>query len=117
MQEPKRANFTDRLSAQAEAKKAMLAKFKPKPMVAAADFQTREERRQAELAAVRAAREAEKQSAREAQLAAQQAQHQTAAELEQLDLDAKRSERKERKAQLKAEAKAKREAKSAERRR
>ena len=117
MQEPKRANFTDRLTAQAEAKKAMLAKFKPKPMVADPDFQSRENRRQAELAAVRAAREAERQAAREAQIAAQQAAHQTAAEIEQMELEAKRAERKERKAQLKQDAKAKREAMAAERRR
>ena len=117
MLEPKRSNFNDRLNAAAEAKKAMLAKFKPKPMVSDPDFKSREERRLAEVEAVRAAREAEREAARKAQIEAQQAMRQATIEAELSELDAKRAERKERKAQLKADARAKREAKSADRRR
>ena len=116
MQEPKRSNFNDRLSAAAEAKKARLAQFKPKPTIPDPEFKSREERRLAELEAVRAAREAEREAIRKAQAEAQAAVQQASLDAELNELDAKRAERKERKAQLKAEARAKREAKSADRR-
>jgi len=54
----KNTGFADRISAQQEAKKAMLAKFKAKPTVQDPDFDKREELRAAELEAVRAARAA-----------------------------------------------------------
>jgi len=94
----------DRQKAAAEAKQAMLAKFKPKPMVTDPEFERRAEIRAAELEAVRAERAAAKEAARQAAL-----------EAEQLVLDAKRSERKERKALTKAEQKAKRDARYAAR--
>ncbi len=94
----------DRLRAAADAKKAMLAKFKPKPMVTDPDFEQRGEKRAAELEAVRAARAEVKEAARLA-----------AAEAEAAAMDAKRSERKERKALTKAEQKAKRDARYAAR--
>jgi len=50
----KNTGFSDRISAAAEAKKAMLAKMKPKPTVTDPDFDKREELRAAELEAVRA---------------------------------------------------------------
>ena len=60
----KNTGFADRISAQQEAKKAMLAKFKPKPAVQDPDFDKREELRAAELEAVRAARAEAKEKAR-----------------------------------------------------
>ena len=39
------ANFADRLTAAAEAKKAQLERFKPKPAAPAAEFVSRQERR------------------------------------------------------------------------
>lgn len=116
MQEPKMSSFNERAAASAEAKKALLAKFKPKPTVADPDFKSREARRQEELEVVRAARQAEREALRQAQAEAQQAQQQATIDAELDELDAKRKERKERKALAKAEARAKREAKSAGRR-
>ncbi len=59
-------NFNDRLSAAAEAKKARLAKFQPKPTVTDPDFELRHAEREAELEAVRAARAAERQAKKDA---------------------------------------------------
>lgn len=59
-------SFEDRLAAQAESKKAMLEKFKPKPAVRETPFVDREAQRQAELEKIRA----ERQAAREAKKAA-----------------------------------------------
>ena len=56
--------FSDRLAAQAEARKALLAKFKPKPTVTAEVLETREQRKARELEEVRAKRAAEKEAAR-----------------------------------------------------
>jgi hypothetical protein len=55
--------FDDRLKAQQEAKKALLAKFKPKPMVTASEPPAdRELKRRQELEALRAQRQAEKEA-------------------------------------------------------
>jgi hypothetical protein len=62
--QPKNTGFADRLSTAAEAKKALLEKFKPKPMVIADHLEDRETRRKAELQAVRAQRAEEKETAR-----------------------------------------------------
>ena len=104
MKDPLKTGFSDRLSAQAEAKKALLAKLKPKPMVQAPVFESREAIRARELEAVRAVRAAAKEESRQAAEAVRQA-----------ELDAKRDERKERKALTKAEQKARRDAKYAAR--
>jgi hypothetical protein len=104
MFEPKKAGFSDRLTTAAEAKKALLAKFKPKPTIPDPDFKSREEIRAAELETVRQARAEAKAAARQAVLDAEQA-----------ELEAKRGERKERKALTKAEQKAKRDARYAAR--
>jgi hypothetical protein len=104
MKDPLKTGFAERLSAQQEAKKALLAKLKPKPMVQAADFESREVIRQRELEAVRQARAEAKEIAR------QEAEAREAAELA-----ARRNDRKERKALTKAEQKAKRDAKYAAR--
>ena len=104
MKEVKQSKLDDRLTAAADAKRAMLAKFKPKPMVADPAFEDRGTIKAAELEAVRAARAAAKEAARQAALDAEQA-----------ELDAKKSQRKERKALSKAEQKAARDARYAAR--
>jgi Family of unknown function (DUF6481) len=104
MKDPLKTGFADRLSAAAEAKKALLAKMRPKPTVTAPVFESREEIKARELAAVRQARAEAKEEAR---LAAEAAELAT--------LEAKRGDRKERKALTKAEQKAKRDAKYAAR--
>ncbi|HEY9216827.1 MAG TPA: DUF6481 family protein [Phenylobacterium sp.] len=83
-------SFEDRLAAQAEAKKAMLEKFKPKPAVRETPFVDRDAEKRAELERVRA----ERQAARDAKKAA-------AAEIERQKLEA---EAKEREAQVASRA-------------
>ncbi|UAL10283.1 DUF6481 family protein [Caulobacter segnis] len=100
----KNTGFADRISAQQEAKKAMLAKFKAKPTVQDPDFDKREEQRAAELEAVRAARAEAKEKARLEALARE----------EEL-MAAKRAERKERKAIEAAEMRVRKEEKAKER--
>lgn len=107
--------FSDRLQAQADAKKALLARFKPKPTVTDPNFERRDEIKAQQAEAARLAREAEKQ-AREAEKAAKQ----EAARLEALrraeeELESKRAERKQRKALTKAEQQAKRDLRKAAR--
>lgn len=108
--------FSDRLAAQAEARKALLEKFKPKPAVQAENFETREQRKARELAEVRARRAAEKEAALQAKLKAEEEARIAMENDEELMLSLKRDERKARKAAAKAEARAKREMKSAARR-
>jgi len=104
MKDPLKTGFAERLTAQQEARKALVAKLKPKPMVVAPVFESREAIRERELAAVRQARAEAKEKARLEALAKELAA-----------LEAKRGERKERKALTKAEQKAKRDAKYAAR--
>ena len=104
MKDPLKTGFTDRIQAAKEAKLALVAKLKPKPTIVAEVFESREEIRARELAAVRQARAEAKEAARLAAEAAEAAA-----------LEAKRGERKERKALTKAEQKAKRDAKYAAR--
>jgi hypothetical protein len=118
----KQTSFSDRQQAAAEAKKAMLAKFKPRPAAADPNFVHREQRLAAEREAARAARELAKEEVRKAAQAKAEARRlaeEQAAEVRRLallnDADAqlalKREERKARKAEAKADARAKREAK------
>jgi hypothetical protein len=100
----KNTGFADRISAQQEAKKAMLAKFKAKPTVQDPDFDKREEQRAAELEAVRVARAEAKEKARLEALARQEA-----------IMAVKRAERKERKTQEAAEMRVRKEEKAKER--
>jgi Family of unknown function (DUF6481) len=115
MNEFQRTGFAERLKTAADAKQALLAKMRPKPTVAATDFQPRVAAREIELAKVREARAEDKanrkQAAAEAAEAARLADEAAAANV----LDAKRGERKERKALSKAEQKAKRDARYAAR--
>lgn len=102
------ARFSDRLKRQAEARQAMLAKFKPKPTVTNTDAPTRAEEREQALQEVRARRAEAKAAKKQAALDAIEATRLTGEAAIQAELDAKRAQRKERKALAKAEAKAKR---------
>ena len=104
MKDTLKTGFADRLTTAAEAKKAQLAKFRPKPMAPDPAFEERLAARAAEKEAVRAERAAAKEAIRQAALASAEAIE-----------AAKRGERKERKALSKVEAKAKRDARYAAR--
>lgn len=108
MNEVQRTGFSERLKTAADARKALLANFRPKPAVTAVEFQPRAERRKAELEQVRLDRAEAKAAKKQAALDALEAARQTDEALAAAALDAKRGERKERKALTKAEAKAKR---------
>lgn len=115
MTELQKTGFAERLKAAAEAKQALLAKFKPKAAVTDPLFEQRGAMRAAELQEVRSQRADAKAAARQAVLDAQDAARQQAVDAEAAVLHAKRGERKERKALTKAEAKAKRDARYAAR--
>jgi hypothetical protein len=115
MFEAKDTTRADRLHTAAEAKKAQLAKFKPKPAVQDPHFAERGAKRAAEVEAVRQARSAAKEAARQAKADAEEAARRTVIEAEEAELAAKRGERKERKMLTKAEAKAKRDVRYASR--
>lgn len=104
-------DFTDRQAAARAAKQAILAKFKPKPTVQAAEPIDREAERAARVEAIRARRAAEKAAKEEAKLRARAAEVQAKLEAESSEDAARRAERKARKADAKAAARAKREAK------
>ena len=108
--------FSERLAAQAEARKALLEKFKPKPTVVAQVLETRETRKARELEDVRAKRAADKEAVR---LAKEQAVVEARLAIEndeELMNQLKREDRKARKAQAKSDARDKREMKSQMRR-
>jgi len=107
--------FADRLKTASEAKKALLAKFQPKPTVTDPLFHERAAMKAAEVEKARQARAEAKAAAKQAALDAQEAKRQEQIALEAAELDAKRGERKERKQLSKAEAKAKRDARYAAR--
>ena len=98
MNDTKGAKLADRLKTAAEAKQALLAKFKPKPAVADPLFAERGVEEAAELKAVRAERQAVRAVKKEAAAVA-----------------GERAERKRAKAPTEAEAKDKRDAKYAAR--
>jgi predicted house-cleaning NTP pyrophosphatase (Maf/HAM1 superfamily) len=108
--------FSERLAAQAEARKALLEKFKPKPTVVAEVFETREQRKARELEEVRAKRAADKEAVRLAKEKAEEEARIAMENDEELMLQLKRDDRKARKAAAKAEARNKREMKSQMRR-
>jgi hypothetical protein len=121
--QPKNSTFSDRQAASVAAKKALLEKFKPKPMVVAEAPINHEAERLARLEAVRAARQAEKEARQrareEAVAAAEQARIEAEAAAERARLEAehmsdaqKRAERKERKKAVKEAAKAKKDTRS-----
>jgi hypothetical protein len=91
-----KTTFGDRLEAAAEAKKAMLAKFKPLPTVTDPDFDKREAEREAEREAIRAARAAEKQAKKDAVAQAEQTRLDAEAKVrEEADSQRKSSQRAE----------------------
>jgi hypothetical protein len=116
MRDSKLGSFSDRLNSQAEARKALLEKFKPKPTVRPETFETREQRKARELEEVRAKRATDKEAARLKAEAEAEAARLALENDEQHQLDLKRQERKDRKSVAKADARARREAKSAQRR-
>ena len=97
------------MKAAADAKKAMLEKFKPKPTVIDPDFDQREALRLAELEKVRLARAEAKAQAKARQEEAAAARRAAEAELAQTELEIKRLERKERKQTQKEIMRAKKE--------
>ena len=115
MRDLKQTGFTDRLTAQQEAKKALLARFKPKPAAPDPEFDKLQAKRAAEKEALRqqnelakAEQRREKADKEAARLAAQQAAQ------DEVDA-AKRAARKERKQLTKEEQKAARDARYAAR--
>ena len=111
----KGSGLTDRLSAAADAKAALLAKLKPKPAVTDPLFDQRRELRAAELDEVRAQRAADKAVAAQAKADALANDAAAIAAAEEAALAEKRGQRKERKQLSKAEAQAKRDARYAAR--
>ena len=115
----KGSGLTDRLSAAADAKAALLAKLKPKPTVTDPLFEERAALRKAEqkaeLDGVRSARAEEKEAIRAAAAEALANDHAAIAAAEEAALAEKRGARKERKQLTKAEAQAKRDARYAAR--
>lgn len=115
MRDLKQTAFTDRLSTQQEAKKALLAKFKPKPAAPDPEFERLAEKRAAEKEALRQQHELAKAEQRreraEKEAAELEANRQANEEVEA----AKRAARKERKQLTKEEQKAARDARYAAR--
>jgi len=112
----KDSKFSDRAATSAAAKQALLAKFKPKPMITAPEPIDHEAERLAKIEAIRQLRaeeKAAKQKAREeAAAAAERARLEAIAAAEQAKIDAehqsdaqKRAERKARKKEVKELAK------------
>ena len=95
MKNSKLPDHSDRRAASLEAKAAMLARFKPKPMVVAEVIPNRAAIKAAELEAVRATRAAEKEAARIARAKQDEEARKVAAAAEAAALEAKRLERKE----------------------
>ena len=65
MKPPKLGSFAERQAHSAEAKKALVAKFKPKPTVVDPEFEERRLARQIELEELRAQRATEREAKRE----------------------------------------------------
>ena len=104
MNHAKKIDYNERLTAAAEAKKALLEKFKPKPMVQAPEPIDRETRLREQREAIRAQRAAEREAARIAREEALEKARQEAMLAESAALEAKRAERKDRKALMKMSA-------------
>lgn len=124
--QPKNSTFSDRQAASVAAKRALLEKFKPKPMIQAEAPINHEAERLAKLEALRAQRQAEKEARQrareEAERAAEQARLEAEAAAERARLEAehlsdaqKRAERKERKKAVKEAAKLKKEQRASQR--
>ena len=115
MNELEKTGFAERQKSAMEAKKALLAKFRPKPTVTDPLAHERDAIRAADLAQLRQGHAEAKAAAKQAVADAKEALRQAQADIEAAELDAKRGVRKERKALTKAEAKAKRDSRYAAR--
>lgn len=115
MQNTLKDGFADRLKTSAEARQALLAKFKPKAANPAPEPIDRAAERRSALEEVREARSRAKSEKLEAAAALLAASAQAAADEEAAELETKRSHRRVRKALSAAEAKAKRDARYAAR--
>jgi hypothetical protein len=113
MNHAKKIDYNERLTAAAEAKKALLEKFKPKPMITAVEPIDRAARLEAQREAIRQQRAQEKEAARLAKIAAAEAARQEALAAELAALEAKRAERKDRKTLMKMDAQQRRAARLA----
>ena len=111
MRKLQNTSFADRQKAAAEAKQALLAKFKPKPTVTDPLADKRAEIEAAEREEKRRKLEAEKEAKRQAKAEAAEARRQAELAEEEAQLAAKRNERKERKAAAAADQRSRREAK------
>jgi hypothetical protein len=119
MNETQKTGFAERLKTAADAKKLLLERLKPKVAVVdplhAERAALRASEKAAELTQLREARAAAKAATKQANAEAEAAVAQAQADVEAAELDAKRGQRKERKALTKVEAKAARDAKYAAR--
>ena len=113
MKEVQKTSYSERLKTAAAAKAALLAQMRPKPTRIAETPVDRASVRAAELEAVRLVRLQEKAARKEAASMAAEAAVQALAQAEAAALEAKRGERKQRKALSNADAKARRDAKFA----
>ncbi|QTN19346.1 hypothetical protein HZ989_14185 [Brevundimonas sp. AJA228-03] len=115
MRDLKQTGFNDRITAQQEAKKALLAKFKPKPTVTDPEFDRLAEKRAAEKEALRLQHEAAKAEERRIRQEREEARLAAMRETEEAKEAEKRAARKERKQLTKEEQKAARDARYAAR--
>jgi membrane protein involved in colicin uptake len=115
MRDLKQTGFTDRLTAQQEAKKALLARFKPKPAAPDPEFDKLQAKRAAEKEALRQQRELEKAEVRRGKAYAEAARMAAEREAQEAIEAEKRAARKERKQLTKEEQKAARDARYAAR--
>jgi hypothetical protein len=115
MRDLKQTGFTDRLTAQQEAKKALLARFKPKAAAPDPEFDKLAAKRAAEKEALRQQHELAKAEARREKAEREAARLAADAEAHEAVEAEKRAARKERKALTKEEQKAARDARYAAR--
>ena len=115
MRDLKQTGFSDRISTQQEAKKALLAKFKPKPTVIDPEFDRLAEKRAAEKEALRQQHEAAKAEERRIKQEREEARLAALRDSEEAREAEKRAARKERKQLTKEEQKAARDARYAAR--
>ncbi len=105
----KKSDLDERLGRSQDAKKALLAKFKPKAHTPDPDFEARKGEREDELVRVRQARADAKEALRLAKIAEEEAALERLQLSEEDAVAAQRADRKARKAAAKTEARAKRE--------
>lgn len=113
MRDPLKTSFDERIKSQAEAKKALLAKFKPKPTLVTKSPAELAAEREAEKEAIRAKHATEK--VERLRLAAEKAEAARQAEIEAIRqaAEARKGAIKERKAMTKVEQKARKDARMA----